>query len=141
MTDVPSPVTVEYDADSAVYRARHEFGGPLDLAATVVLAVEAVARAEDDHPAGVLFDAVDPDALAGLFEPTAQAERNRGRLEFPMGGYEVTVTADGRIAVDPSLRGPSPGSAEPTRERWAIRGPEPLEEPWYAWSDRGPDSE
>lgn len=141
MKDDPRAVTVEYDPESAVYRAKHDFTAPFALTATLVLAVEAVARTEGDDLTAVLFDAVDPDALSGIFEPTGRAERNVGRVTFSMGTYEVTVNADGRIVIDPSDDVRESCWVEPTLERWPHRGPAPLDDAWYAWTGKRRDED
>lgn len=49
-----------------------------------------------------LFDAVDPDALATLFaSPAGGPARTSGSVTFPYAGYQLTVTADESIDVDP----------------------------------------
>lgn len=63
--------------------------------------VEAVARAEGVDPLDLpvpLYDAIDPDALDALFQ-SGDAGVD-GYIEFVYYGYEVTVTADGGVAVD-----------------------------------------
>ncbi|MFB6074904.1 MAG: HalOD1 output domain-containing protein [Haloarculaceae archaeon] len=54
--------------------------------------VEAVAEAEGIEPEALtppLADAIDPEALDGLFR------NGNGRVSFDYRGYEVTVTANG----------------------------------------------
>lgn len=63
--------------------------------------VEAVAMAESVDPLDLtvpLYDAIDPDALDALFQ-SGDASVD-GYVEFVYYGYEVTVTADGHVALD-----------------------------------------
>lgn len=66
--------------------------------------IEQVAAATNQDPIDLepLFSRVDPDALDALFSNGAGATvRAEGQLTFPMGGCEVTVTADGSVDVEP----------------------------------------
>jgi len=48
-----------------------------------------------------LYDAVDPDALEALFDPTTAGSLGVTRLEFVYGGYEVALSATGAgVSVD-----------------------------------------
>ena len=67
-----------------------------------VAVVEAVAAATDvdvdELP--LLYEAIDPDALDALFAPKhAGTPRVPGQVRFTLAGCEVTVTADGEVAV------------------------------------------
>jgi len=60
--------------------------------------VSAVARTEDIEPVALeprLFGAIDGDALDRLFRATD------GHVSFEYHGYEVTVTSDGDVSLDP----------------------------------------
>lgn len=60
--------------------------------------VSAVARADDVDPADVepaLFEAIDGDSLDGLFRETT------GHVRFVYRGYDVTVTSDGNVSLEP----------------------------------------
>ena len=46
-----------------------------------------------------LFDAIDPDALESVFEPTMNGNRRIGRIEFTYAGYEISVEHDGETVV------------------------------------------
>lgn len=64
--------------------------------------VEAVAEREGIDPLEVsppLHDAIDPNALDALFEPTASGRRADGTVSFTYHGYRVRVESDGRIAL------------------------------------------
>ena len=63
--------------------------------------VDAVARAEGVDPLDLevaLYEVVDPDALDALFQTECGAVE--GRVEFEYYGYDVTVTASGRVSLD-----------------------------------------
>lgn len=65
--------------------------------------VEAVADAEDADPLDLppLFGAIDPDALDSLFSSRLGSGASPiGEVSFSYGGYEVTVSADGRVTLD-----------------------------------------
>ncbi|MDS0257994.1 hypothetical protein NDI56_01070 [Haloarcula sp. S1CR25-12] len=62
--------------------------------------VLAVARSEGIEPAALrepLFDALDGDALDRLFRDTT------GHVTFEYQGYEVTVSSDGDVSLEPSV--------------------------------------
>jgi hypothetical protein len=65
--------------------------------------VEAVADAEGISPLDVeppLFEAIDPDALDGLFtESSLPMGATDGVVEFQYAGYVVTVRADGTVSL------------------------------------------
>ncbi|MDG5761260.1 hypothetical protein QA600_18175 [Natronococcus sp. A-GB1] len=66
--------------------------------------VKAVANAEGVDPVELeppLYDAVDPNAIDELFDPTTapNAARN-GRLHFRYRGYDVTVRSDGTVSLE-----------------------------------------
>lgn len=66
--------------------------------------VERVAAAEGVSPEELtppLFEVIDPDALDQLFGNTTTAGRMEGQTMFTYKGYEITVSGDGHVAVDP----------------------------------------
>jgi len=77
-----------------------------DLSARIVTEI---ARHEGVPPTAVqpvLFDVVDPDALADLFHsPDGGPERDAGAVRFPIGDYEVTVAHDGSVDVEAATDG------------------------------------
>lgn len=90
---------------------RVEAGG--DPSVTVPRAVAAVTGCEPTGEEFVLYDAVDPDALAQLFSDREDGDsRTRGRVVFELMGCRVEVRADG----DHVVHGPAPGTddARPT---------------------------
>ncbi|WP_415382189.1 HalOD1 output domain-containing protein [Halosimplex sp. TS25] len=69
---------------------------------TIVLSVlEAVAATERTDPVDLppLSDAVDPDALNALFDPSGEQPAPT-RFSFCYADHDVTVTADGSVLVD-----------------------------------------
>lgn len=65
-----------------------------------VAVVTALADAEDVDPAELepLYDRIDLDALDRLFAPRDDGTpRDAGRVRFRTHGYEVVVTASGRV--------------------------------------------
>lgn len=67
--------------------------------------VTAVADAKGVSPLEVsppLYEAIDPDAIqAVLASMQSPPEESVGTLQFPYSGYDVTVTEDGRVSIDP----------------------------------------
>jgi len=62
--------------------------------------VLAVARSEGIEPTALrepLFDVLDGDALDRLFRDTT------GHVTFEYQGYEVTVSSDGDVSLEPSV--------------------------------------
>ena len=46
-----------------------------------------------------LWNAIDPDALDAMFEPTKAGHERSGRVQFSYCGYLVTVEADDDVTV------------------------------------------
>lgn len=66
--------------------------------------IQSVAEAEGIEPEAVtppLYRVVDPDALEQLFAQTESVDRRDGTVTFPYNGYEVSVFADGHVALEP----------------------------------------
>ena len=67
------------------------------------LVIEAVAETRDVDPLDLepLYNAVDPDALDALFGSKAQpaCEPPTGEVSFSYEGYDVRVTAAGRVEL------------------------------------------
>ncbi|GAA0254788.1 HalOD1 output domain-containing protein [Haladaptatus pallidirubidus] len=52
-----------------------------------------------------LYDVIDPDALDTLFAPRADGSpRPFGRISFHYAGYQVTVSSEGSVALEPEKR-------------------------------------
>lgn len=69
--------------------------------------VSAVAAEREAAPTDLepLFEAIDPDALDGLYGRTElDRARSPDRLAFTYGGCEVTVEGDGTVTADRSTR-------------------------------------
>ncbi|WIV68052.1 HalOD1 output domain-containing protein [Natrialbaceae archaeon AArc-T1-2] len=74
------------------------------LAKPSLRVVEAIADAEDVHPADLeppLNDVVDPTALDLLFESTAADDdtTRRGHVSFQYRDYDVTVDSSGTVEL------------------------------------------
>ena len=74
-----------------MYRARRD-----PEASATVSVVRAVAEVEDVPPGDlpVLGEAIDPEALDGVFGDDQRVGRSNARLSFDYCGYIVTVTED-----------------------------------------------
>lgn len=70
------------------------------IASNVIRAVAAYANKQPSE-LPLLYEAIDPDALEGIFAPTGEGAREIGKVVFPYAGYRVTVAADGTVDVEP----------------------------------------
>lgn len=70
-----------------------------DLIVTLLELLDTLPKFDAEGTGDVLADSVDPDALENLFRSTNRTAREAGRVTFPIGAYEVTVTATGEILV------------------------------------------
>jgi hypothetical protein len=91
-------VAVHYNPSTETYRTVYDRNRQESLTMTVLTAVSAVAGV-DETALPPLFDTVSPDALEGIFEPTQNSQRSRGRLTIPYAGFLVTIHADGEITL------------------------------------------
>lgn len=78
------------------HRVRHDWSGRRELTTSIVMAV-AEASGEDPLSLPVLRDVIDPDGLNDLFVRAETAPSVDVRFDYA--GYEVVVSADGRISV------------------------------------------
>jgi len=93
--------TAAVDTGGAMMPVHRRAGS--DSGAVSLAVVEALAEAQDVSPLELdppLFDAVDPEALDGLF--AASDAIVEGRIVFTVDGYEVTVTAENDVYVEPT---------------------------------------
>ena len=90
---------VEFVVDDGVYRA--EYDSNRDQPSMAVVAVIAAVDNQDPKELTPLYSAIDTDALDELFSPTATAGQRNGFLSFIYEGFEVTVSSDGVIEVEP----------------------------------------
>lgn len=73
-----------------------------DTESLTVTVVSAVAESKDVSVADLsLYDVVDIDAVAELFEPTATTARTSGTVSFRFADRSVDVHADGTVVVSP----------------------------------------
>ncbi|WP_459191479.1 HalOD1 output domain-containing protein [Halosimplex sp. J119] len=73
-----------------------------DESQTIVLAIIEAVAAADRTDAGdlpPLSDAIDPDALNTLVDPSGDQPAPT-RISFPYAGHDVTITADGDVVLD-----------------------------------------
>jgi len=87
-------LTVQGDASQTTVQA------PRPSTAVVTAVADAEGVDETDLPP--LFHAIDPDALDSLFDSRDEpphATRTTGSISFHYHGYDVTVTANGRVEV------------------------------------------
>lgn len=92
--------SVEFHEPSGTYRTR--FRATDRLASEAV--VEAVAAATQSDPLDLppIYDAVDPDALSNLFEPSSTGSRRfQGTVTFEYADHLVTVEGEGTITLEP----------------------------------------
>lgn len=64
--------------------------------------IERVAQAENADPLDLelpLYEAIDPDALDALFEPTNEGLRSNGQIIFDYHGHTVVVASDGTVTL------------------------------------------
>ncbi|QSX00053.1 HalOD1 output domain-containing protein [Haloterrigena alkaliphila] len=89
----------------SVYRAVHDPDGPATLSTTVVHALADCLDVDVTEGRVTLYDAVDPDALDGLFRPRHDGRRRSGgTLAFTVRDHYVTVGSDGEILIEPPVR-------------------------------------
>lgn len=97
---------------------------------TVLAVLEAVATADGRDPLDLpsLSEAVDPQALNALFDPSGDS-RAPTRVSFDYAGYEVTVDRDRGVVVVPADAPTVARTAGPENARSAVAGAdEPLAE-------------
>lgn len=75
--------------------------------------IDAVAEAKDVDPLDLepLYSTIDPDALDGLFRPTAGSTDSTMELRFSMAGCQVVIHGDGEVVVTPATE--NAGRQEP----------------------------
>lgn len=86
-------MTANAELSDAVYTTNRDTGS--DLAVTIL---EGLAALKGTSPLELdvrLTDAIDPDALEELFDPSPA---DVGRLVFPLGDYLVSVHSNGEVA-------------------------------------------
>lgn len=66
---------------------------------TVLLTLDSMPEFDAEASEDVLFEHVDPDALDALFQSAPGTDRPQGSVNFPVGDYEVSVSATGDVVV------------------------------------------
>lgn len=104
-TNAPLTSPVTYDREAGTYRTRYDWASPVPLS-TVVVEVVAEVAGIDPREVGRLHEAVDPEALDELFQPTPLAgARQDGEVSFVVDEHRVTVHGTGDLEVEPPGRG------------------------------------
>ncbi len=83
--DSITPITTEWGRDSE------------NTPVFAVVSVVADAEDVDSVELPPLYDAIDPEALNGLF--TSRSESSVGKVEFQYAGYDVVVRGTGEVEV------------------------------------------
>lgn len=98
--------TLTYDPEAEKYRIKHNYARQSDISTTLSVALEEVAEAEGFVLSQLLYESVDPDGLALLFEPSSGTRRNSGKVTFSVASLDVVVQASGEIIITPPERIP-----------------------------------
>jgi hypothetical protein len=69
------------------------------VSTSLLEALDSLAEFDAEGGEEILFDWVDPDALDVLFESTPTTDRTDGWVCFPVGGFDVAVSADDEIVI------------------------------------------
>ncbi|SFB72988.1 hypothetical protein SAMN05444422_101538 [Halobiforma haloterrestris] len=103
--------TIRRNAKTGTIHVQCDWSDPRPISTCIVAVVRAVPELEfaDDER---LFDAVDPEALDALFEPTSGDCRRSGGVRIGFRRFSLTVYGDGELVFDPRAAN---GSAEPFR--------------------------
>lgn len=94
-----SVLAVRYDSDIDAYWATHDFSSHSDISTTLCVALEEVAEAEGLQFSRSLYETINPEGLARLFEPCRRSPRNDGKVNFTFNDLDVTVHATGEIVI------------------------------------------
>ena len=87
-------------SDASTETAQRQTSDTLPTAIAVRVAEQKGVSPERLPP---LYEAINPDALAALFEPTIAGDRRApGHVTFTYSGYRVTVTSRNEIDVEPT---------------------------------------
>lgn len=104
-TNAPLTAPVTYDQQAGTYRTRYDWASSVPLS-TVIVEVVAEVAGIDPRDVGRLHQAVDPESLDGLFQPTPTAGvRRDGQVSFDLDDHRVTVHGTGVIEVEAPGRG------------------------------------
>lgn len=79
-----------------IHLSEAEAGATYQLSTRVLMALDELDGYDAENPDQTLFDAIDPDALDGLFKPDADSG---GSVTFTVESYQVTATAAGEVMV------------------------------------------
>jgi hypothetical protein len=98
-TPIPLPTGIDHDPSTDAYRTSFDWADDVPLC-TTVLTLVAEATGVDPTRLPPLNDAVDPDALDGLFAPREDgSSRPPGDVSFAFADADVAIRADGTVTV------------------------------------------
>ncbi|WP_135823430.1 HalOD1 output domain-containing protein [Halorussus ruber] len=105
MYDPESLVATAVDLGNSSPNVFHGYCDPADggtLAQTILETLESASDCPATEMSVRLYDAIDPDALNDLFEPTRSGSmRDDGRVSFSIDKFAVDVHANGHVFVRP----------------------------------------
>lgn len=105
MHEPEPPVATAVDPGNSSPNVFHSYHDPTDggtLAQAVLEALESASDCPATEMDVRLYDAIDPDALTDLFEPTRSGStRDDGRVSFSIDEFAVDVHANGHVFVRP----------------------------------------
>lgn len=102
--------TLDADTNAVTDICRNE-----NVSDTVISTV-ATAVGADPLDLEPLYSVVDPDALDSLFRSSMESPAAALELRFSMAGCQVTVHADGEVAVTPPPTGDATSTADASRK-------------------------
>lgn len=97
-----SPQSGNEHASIVVRRA--DFDTTESVSTNVLLALDSLPEFDAKSSDEALFEHVDPDALDALFRSSPDGDRAGGWVYFPVGDYEVSVSARGEVIVRSDAR-------------------------------------
>lgn len=93
------------DDERLVHEETVDFGGPSELAVTIVEAVASVRGVPPTELVPTIQEAIDPDGLAHLFRDQPTAPERLGWVTFFFAGCRVVVESGGLLRVFAPSRG------------------------------------
>ncbi len=97
MSDADNGVSRAERNGTVVYHSTEDLD-KTELSTAVLAGLDSVPGYDVENGDTVVFDHIDLDALDELFSH-AKIGDPRGQVTFSIGGYQVTVTADGEIII------------------------------------------
>lgn len=87
------------EGDIVVARDVYDRSSGDRLSTTILQVVDTLPEFDAESTDDVLAAHIDPDALDALFTTVDGLPRDEGKVVFPIGSYQVTVTATDEILV------------------------------------------